>query len=97
MIDTMIVLSGCSYLFYRSYKKKDKYPLYAAILVLFFQLSRWPFFMPILMSFSLQAFCAGGIVFYEYFIKRKDKMAIMFFVLFVSFGAVFAATTLFKG
>ncbi len=89
MIDTIFILFACFYLFYKSYKKKDNKPLYLGILLFLFQLCKWPFYIPISVSLGLQAICAGSLVFYEYYIKRKDKLAITFCILFVGFGVIF--------
>ena len=94
MIDTLIILLGCSYLFYKFYKSKKTGPLYTGIIVLLFQLSKWPFYMPTLMAFSLMAFACGGMLFYEYYYKRKDKSAIIFTIMFFCFGIIFFAKNL---
>lgn len=95
MIDTIIIFLGCVYLFYKFFKTKNTRALYAGIIVLLFQLSKWPFYIPLLMAFAFMAFAAGGMLFYEYYYKRKDKTAIIFTIMFFCFGAVFFAKNLF--
>ncbi len=89
MIDTMIVLALSCWILYKIYKKKEIKLLYVLIFLLLFQLSKWPLYIPTLMSFSFISLAAGGILFYEYYWKRKDKMAISFSILFIAFSIVF--------
>lgn len=89
MIDTMIVLLGCFWMLYKSYKKKDVKIVYLVIILLLFQLSQWPLYLPIFVSFGLQSIFAGGLVFYEYYIKLKDRLAVTLSILFVAFGLIF--------
>jgi hypothetical protein len=91
MLSVIFIWVCCCYLFIKSYKKKDVKPLVGAIILILLYLSKWPFYLPIFISFGLQALFAGGLVFYEYYIKQKDRLAVIFCIMFVGFGLIFFA------
>lgn len=96
MLISLGVLAGCCWLFYKFYKTKSTRTLYAGILILLLQLSRWPLFLPIKICFALVSFSAAAMIFYDTYYKNKNKNAFIYIILFIGFGAVFLVEAFFK-
>lgn len=95
VILSLVIFAGACWLFYKFYKTKNTRSLYAGILILLVQLSRWPFFFPIKVSFALMSFCAAIMVFFDTYYKSKNKNAFLYIILFLGFGAVFLVEAFF--
>lgn len=86
MTDILIFSALSIWLFYKFFKTRASRYLYIFALVAALQLSKWPLFFPINLSFGILAFFFSGAHFYEYHLQKKIKDSYIFSVMFILFG-----------
>lgn len=94
VLETVALLLFSGWIFYKWFKKRNLRFLFNAILVVLLIPSRWPFFLPILVSFSLMSFCGAFFIFLEKYHKKQPKeqsLAYFYILLFLIFGIAFLA------
>ncbi len=92
MIETILVLSGICWIFYKFSRTKSVTSLFAAIVLITTLPTRWPLYYSWYLSFSLMAFLGAGFLIYENHLSSKKKassLAFMHIVLYIGFGCIF--------
>lgn len=99
IIETIVLFIGACWLVRKWYKKKIIGPLFAGMILLLMIPSRWPFFLPMKISFALWAFCAVAFLFFERHRKKnreEQSTAILYIMLFLAFGLAFLSEGLYS-
>lgn len=98
IIETIVIFLGSCWLFLKAYRKKNLRPLFLGVLGFTLLPSRWPFFLPVYLSFALMSFIAAAGVLYENFYLKKEKSQFIYtyLLLFLVFGAVFLVQAIHK-
>ena len=92
VLETVALLGASGWFFYKWFAKRNLRFLFNAILLILFVPTRWPFHMPILVSFSLMSFCAAIFMFLEGNRKKQLKehsLGYFYILLFLIFGITF--------
>jgi hypothetical protein len=94
VLETVALFAFSCWLFYKWSKKHNLRFLFNTILVILLIPSRWPFFCPVLLSFSLMSFCGAVFIFIEGYRKKQSKeqsLTYFYVLLFLIFGIAFLA------
>ncbi len=96
VVETLLIIGGLLWLVYKWFwvkmdSAKKQRVLFTGVFLLCFLPSRWPFFLPMQVSFSLWSFAAAASLIIEHYVKKRKEYGLAYFyiVFFIGFGLIF--------
>lgn len=90
VLETLVIVGGILWLIYKYLKIKKERSLFTAIFLICSLPWRWPFFLPIQVTFSLWSFAGAIALFLEHRKKHKEYGLAYFYILvFMGLGLIF--------